>query len=448
MSDDLLALAATVADGAEPGEQIEAYVARSRDTSVRVYDGDVEHLTSAQSEGIGIRVVRDGRTGFAYAGALDADALRETLADARDNVAFGTADEWAAVTSPDGVPMPALDLWSPALSQSATDAKVELAKQLERATLAIDPRLRVESATYADQLSEVAVATSTGVRAHGRDAGCYVMVDTLADEDGETQTGFGWSVGRRLDELDVDRAAGEAARRALDLLGGTRPASRRVTVVFDTFVTAQLLSVLSSTLTGEAVLKGRSLFADRLGEDVAAGVFTLVDDATNPAAFSATPLDAEGLATRRNVLIQDGVLQRFVHSSYSGRRSGTASTGNATRAGFKGTPGCGCLALSLVPGTRQQDELISSVDDGIFVNHVSGLHSGVNPVSGDFSTGATGRVIRAGALAEPIREFTIASTIQRMLKDIAEVGADLDWLPMRSAGVSLVVHDVTMSGAG
>ncbi|HEX9258952.1 MAG TPA: TldD/PmbA family protein [Acidimicrobiales bacterium] len=448
MSDDLLALAVQVADQAQSGEHIEAYVARSRDTSVRVYEGELEHLTSAQSEGIGIRVVRDGRTGFAYAGALDSEALRDALADARDNVAFGTRDEWAGVTEPDGVALPDLDLWSDALADAATDDKVDAATRLERAALALDPRIRIEAATYADQLSEVAVATSTGIRTMGRDAGCYVTIDALADQDGETQSGYGWSVGRSPDELDVERAAADAVRRTLEQLGATKPASRRVTVVFDTFVTSQLLSVLSSTLTGDAVLKGRSLFAERLGEDVASPLLTLVDDATNPAAFTASPLDAEGLATRRNVLIEGGILKQFVHSSYSGRRSGAASTGNATRAGFKGTPGCGCLALSLVPGTRSQADLIAGVDDGVFVTMVSGLHSGVNPVSGDFSTGATGRVIRRGVLAEPIREFTIASTIQRMLKDIAEVGGDIDWLPMRAAGVTLVVDDVTMSGAG
>ena len=128
------------------------------------------------------------------------------------------------------------------------------------------------------------------------------------------------------------------------------------------------------------------------------------------------------------------------------RRSGTAPTGNATRGGFKSTPGCGCLALSLVPGTRSQAELIADVDEGVLIQMVQGLHSGVNPVSGDFSTGASGLMIRGGQLAEPVREFTIASTLQRMLKDVVEVGGDIDWLPMSAAGVSLVIRDVTMSG--
>ncbi|MFP5488371.1 MAG: metallopeptidase TldD-related protein, partial [Acidimicrobiia bacterium] len=190
-----------------------------------------------------------------------------------------------------------------------------------------------------------------------------------------------------------------------------------------------------------------SLFRDRLGDEVAPAFVHLIDDPTNPLAYTATDVDGEGLAARRNALIEDGVLRQFTHNSYSARRAGTVSTGNAVRGGFAGTPGVGALALSLVPGTRSQEELISGVDDGVLVQSVKGIHSGVNPISGDFSTGAAGLLIRDGRVAEPVREFTIASTLQRMLLDIAEIGGDVDWLPMRAAGVTLVIRDVTMSGA-
>jgi PmbA protein len=194
-------------------------------------------------------------------------------------------------------------------------------------------------------------------------------------------------------------------------------------------------------------VKGRSLFADRLGDQVAAAGVTFVDDPTNPKAYTSTDVDGEGLAARRNVLIADGVLQQFVHNSYSARRAETVSTGNATRGGFAGTPGVGCLALSLVPGTRTQDEIVAGIDDGLLVQQMQGLHSGVNPISGDFSTGAAGLLITNGEVGAPVREFTIASTLQRMLLDIAEIGGDIEWLPMRAAGMSLVISDITMSGS-
>ena len=444
--DHLQAIADRVVAMAQPGEHIEAYVSRDAETDIRVYEGQVEHFVAAQTEGVGIRVIRDGRTGFAYAGVLDESAVAEVLAEARDNVQFGTPDEWAGLAEPDGVEVIEQDLWSEALADYSTDGKIALAKELERLTLGVDSRIRVDDANYADVAAESAVATTTGIRRTGRENGCYVVVSTLADDGDETQTGFGFSVGRSPVEFDLAKAAKDASDRATRLLGATKPATRRTTVVLDPYVTASFLGIISSTLNGESVAKGRSLFKDRLGENVANPIVTLIDDPTNPKAYTATDLDGEGLAARRNVLIDAGVLKKFVHSSYSARRVGTKSTGNAVRGGFKGTPGVGCLALQLLPGTRDQDALITDIDDGVLIQSVSGLHSGVNAISGDFSAGASGLSISNGQVGGPIREFTIASTLQRMLHDVVEVGGDVDWLPMQAAGVTLVIRDVTMSG--
>ncbi|MGA9278149.1 TldD/PmbA family protein [Ilumatobacter sp.] len=447
---ELQAVADRVIEQASGGEQIEAFVSRGGETEVRVYQGDVEHFVSAQAEGIGIRVIRDGRTGFAYAGTLDEAAVAEVLAEARSNVEFGTVDEFAGLAEADGVEPTEQSLWSDALADYETDRKIDLAKTLEKLASGLDPRVRVDDSNYADAWGETAVASTAGIRQSGRENGCYVSVSTLADEgegdDAETQTGFGFSVGKSPEEFDLDRAAREASDRATCLLGATKPASKRVTVVLDPFVTAQFLGVISSTLNGEAVVKGRSLFADRIGDQVAASGVTFVDDPTNPKAYTSTDVDGEGLAARRNVLIEQGVLKQFVHNSYSARRAGASSTGNATRGGFAGTPGVGCLALSLEPGTRSQAEIVAGIDDGLLVQQMQGLHSGVNPISGDFSTGAAGLLITNGELGAPVREFTIASTLQKMLLDIVEVGGDIDWLPMRAAGMSLVISDITMSG--
>jgi len=446
-SGELLAIADRVVALAQAGEQVEAYVSRSLSTDVRVYEGEVEHFVSAQSEGIGIRVIRDGRTGTSYAGTLDPAVIADVLAEARDNLGYGEVDQWSGLAEPDGVAVTPQVLWSERLESVPTARKIELAKELERLARAADSRVRVDDSNYSDSFGEAAVATTTGIRVSGRENGCYLSVGTLADDGDETQTGFGFSVGRDVDELDIEKAAREAADRATRLLGATKPASRRVTVVLDPFVTAQFLGIIGGTLNGDSVVKGRSLFANRLGDQVASPLVTLVDDPTNPLAYTATDIDGEGLAARRNVLIDRGALGMFVQSSYSARRMGVATTGNGTRGGYAGSPGAGCLALQVVPGTRSQAEIVAGIDDGILIQQVQGLHSGVNPVSGDFSTGAAGITIANGTLGAPVREFTIASTLQKMLLDIAEVGGDLEWLPMRATGVSLVIHDVTMSGA-
>jgi PmbA protein len=329
-----------------------------------------------------------------------------------------------------------------------TEDKVALLLDLERAVRGADRRISgFESCDYEDSLDEVAVATTTGLRRATRSTGCEVVAYPLATEGDETQLGFGFSVARTFADLDPDAAARDAVDRAVRLLGAAQPPSGRLTVVLDPWVTAQLVGIVAGTLSGEEVVKGRSLFADRLGEQVANPAITLVEDPTDARAWGAAAVDDEGLATRRVPLVTDGVLQGYVHSTWTGRRAGAASTGSAVRSGFKAGPTSGCRAASLVPGTASAAELLAGVDDGVLVQEVSGLHSGVNAVSGDLSTGAEGLRIRRGELAEPLREFTVASTLQRLLQDVTAIGADVTWLPMRAAGVTLVVADVAVSGA-
>ena len=176
--------------------------------------------------------------------------------------------------------------------------------------------------------------------------------------------------------------------RATRMLGATKVASDRLTVVLDPRVVTTLLSIVSSALSGEAVVKGRSFFAGRAGEKVATASFTLVEDPTEPRAFSAAAFDAEGLACRRTTLIDGGVLQGFLYDTVSGRRAGTASTASAVRGGYAGTPGPGCRALLLQPGNHDQAAILAVVGEGLFVQSVTGVGSGVNPVSGDFSVGS------------------------------------------------------------
>jgi PmbA protein len=324
---------------------------------------------------------------------------------------------------------------------------VALALELEGATLAADSRVRgVEQAVYGDAMLESAVANSRGVTATNGRTMCSCATFALAGENSETQTGYGFSAGRAFADLDAGVAARDASARATRLLGAAQPRSQRLPVVLDPLVTRSVLAVLSSALGGEAVLKGRSVFVGREGETVAAPSITLTDDPTDVDAFGASTHDAEGVRSRANALIVDGVLRGFLHNAYTGRRSGKGTNGAAVR-GFMSTPAVGARALSLAPGPRSPEELMAAAGDALYVQSVSGLHSGTNPVSGDFSVGAEGLMLRGGAFAEPVREVTIASTLPRMLLDVVDIGADLTWLPGAAAGLTLLISEMTVSGA-
>jgi PmbA protein len=428
-------------------------VLRSRDVDVKVFGGEVESLAVAEVEGVGVRVIVDARQGYAWAGSLDDDVIADTLAEARDNAAFGAPDDSYVLASPSdvgGVVAPALDLWRDDVLSTPTADKVALALELEGAVRAADPLVRgVESASYGDGAVEAAVANSLGVEASTRRTTASCAAFAMAGEGTATQTGSGFSAGRSFAEVDPHEAACDAAERAVRLLGAKPIASARLPVVLDPLVTRSLLALLGGALSGEAIVKGRSLFVGREGEAVAGPGITLVDDPTLADAFGAATHDAEGVPTRRVELIADGRFDAVLHNVHSARRAGAGArtTGSAVRGGFKSPPGVGARALHLVPGAIGADEILASVDHGLYVQSVSGLHSGTNPVSGDFSVGAVGLVIRDGAFAEPVREVTIASTLQRILHDIGVVGADLTWLPGGAAGMTLLISDMSVSGA-
>lgn len=454
ISDDghgLATLVRRIAEQARPGEQVEAYAAHSIDTDIKVFERAVEEMTVAESGGVGVRVVVDGRLGYAWVGSLEPELVAGVLDEARDNARFAAPDEWNGLPTADdarAVPVADLDLWRDDLAAVPTGDKVALALALERAAADADPRVRgVESAHYGDAAMESAVASSSGVEASSRRTVSSCSVSALAGEGDGTRTGYGFSVGRTLADLDPEVAARDAVERATRLLGAAPVPSRRVPVVFDPLVTRSLLGILGAALNGEAMNKGRTMFLGRDGEQVAATHVSLVDDPTDPRAYGAAAHDAEGLPTRRNELITDGVLRRFLHNTSTGRRAGVGTTGSAVRGGYASPPGVGARALALAPGPRSPDEILRIAGDGFYVQSVSGLHSGTNPVSGDFSLGAEGLLVRGGELADPVREVTIASTVPRMLLDVVEVGSDLTWLPGAATGLTLLVGEMALSGA-
>lgn len=456
-AETLLALVRKIAGEAKPGEQVEAYAARSQGVEVKVFGGEVESLASENAEGVGVRVVVDGRQGFAWAGSLDPDVVTETLAEARDNAGFGSPDEFLGLPGPDEAVEPdadrafdrnaGLDLWREGLLSTPADDKVALALELERAVMAADVRIRgVRTVSYGDGAGQMALCNSLGVEATSRRTVCSLSALTLAGEGVGTRTGYGFSIGREPAELDVAEAAAMAAERAVRLLGATQPKSRRLPVVFDPLVASSILGVISGALNGESVLKGRSMFATRLGEAVAAPYLSIVDDPTDAAAFGAAGYDSEGVPTRPVRLIENGALSRFLHNVQTGRRSGSGTTGSAVRSGYRSTPGVGPRALHFEPGPAPPEELLRRAEGGLFVQSITGLNSGASPVTGDFSVGADGLIIRGGALGEPVREVTVASTFQRMLLDL-EVGNDLQWLTGGAAGITILVPEMTMSGS-
>jgi len=441
---DLEAIARRIVDGASGSEGIEVRVSRSRDTEVDILQGAVESLTVAGSEGISVRVVVDGRVGVASASSLAPDIVEAVVADARDNARFAEPDEFSGLATPaeiGDVRAVELDLWREDVITTPTDVKVAMALELERALASADPRIRgVESAGYGDGRVESYLLSTTGIEARTRRTSAAMSASALAGPEDATQTGYGYSRGRAVADLDPEAIVQDAVLRSTRLLGATQPSTQRLPVVLDPLVARSVLSLWVAAMNAESVQKGRSMFADRLGEPIAPEFVDLIEDPTNADAPGAAEYDSEGVPTRRVDLVRAGVLSAFLHDVTTARRGGTVTTGSSVGGGP------GARATSLRAGTRSQEEIVASLPLGLYVQSISGLHSGTSTASGDFSVGATGLMIRDGAFAEPIREATIASTLPRMLLDLVEVGADLDW--MRYGGAAtLLIGEMMLSGS-
>lgn len=449
MTDDLLLVAQQIVDRAAGTEDLEAFVMHEREFYVKSYMGEVESVSSSEPRGAGVRVVNDGRQGYAYTTDMSQAGFDALVESARSNAAHSTPDEAVALPdAPDGyetIPGLVDDLQASVLPED----KVAFAIELEKATRGYDPRIRtVEEAVYSDSDAGVAIASSKGVSGTYRRTDAWCFSEAIATEGDETEVGFEFSLARGLGFLDVEDVARRAAEKALGTLGATKIASARMPVVFDPYVAGQFLGVIGGVLTAEAVQKGRSLFAGRIGEAVAAGSLDLVDDGRIEGAPGSAPWDAEGVPTQRTDVISSGELRSYLYDTISARREGRSSTGNASRASFKSLPGPSPTNLAFSDTGQSRDEVMISAGRALLVQDFHGVHSGVNPVSGDFSVGATGHLLEDGVPGRAVKEVTIAAPMLDILRGITAVADDRRWLPFGGSfgGATTLVAEMTVAG--
>ena len=440
------AVEATTAAGASDAE---AYVSREAGREVRVHGGEVESLTAATQTGVGVRAWVGHRVGYAYGTDLSDAGVAAIAARAAEAAQVADEDEFAAPPTPAEIEaLPGLS--DPSIAEWDTGRVVELALSVERTALGSDPRLvGVETAVYADADERVAIASSAGVAGEYESSSCYAYLQALAEGEGARETGLGFGLARGPRELDPEAIGAEGAQRALAMIGAGKPASRSCPVVLDETVAASFAGLIGGGLSAKAVQRGRSPFAGRLDEEVASSAFVLHDDGRDPQGPASAPFDGEGVPRRRTALIEGGRLQSYLYDTYTANRESVSSTGSAARQGYRSLPSVSASNLMVAPGTHSLEQLLAQAGEGVYVTDVAGLHSGVNPVTGVFSVGASGRTIRDGHLSEPVREFTIAGELVAMLGAVSAAGAEPRWVPFGGSVSTppLLVAEMAISGS-
>ncbi len=430
-------------------EEIEVYVSQGSDVEVTVYSGEVENMTTADSTAVGIRVINDHREGSAWAESLDEDILQETLHFARENASIAEPDEFSALVKPsdiDDVTPVLRDGWDDSIFSLSLEEKIGLAIDLDKKASSFDSRIKdVPSADYEDGWGHSVIANSHGIMVTNSSTSASLSASVMLGED-ESLESSGFSFGRGTSTLDIDEVINMAFDRGVRLLGGTQPISEALPVILDPLVATQFFGIIAGMMSGGAVAKGRALLADRLGDTIGHSNLTLIDDPTHEKAFTSATYDAEGMPTRRNIFLENGVLQQFAHTMYSSRRLKMKPNACARRGGVASRPGAGMRALYAQTTGESVEEIFERVGEAIYVQHFLGVHSGVNALSGDFSVGAQGVWIRDGHMAEAFKEATIASDLLTMLSRTSAIADDTWWLPGSVVGNTVLIDEMVMTG--
>lgn len=431
---------------AQGAVEADAFMVEEEIQTVQVRLGETESLKHARENRCSLRIFTASGSASATSSDLSPAALarlvEETVALAR----VTQRDEHSGLPAPEALAreVPDLDLWDREGHALAVEEKVERARRAEGAAMAADPRVRnSEGAEFYDRQARVAYASTGGFAGRFRASSFALSVTPVAVENGRMERDYWYTSGRRLAGLDSPEAVGrEAARRACARLGARKQVTTEVPVVFDPETAASLVRGLAMAASGPGLYRGTSFLVGRLGERLAGPGVTVVDDAMIRGALGSRPFDGEGLPSRRTVLVDRGVLASYLLDTYSARKLGLAGTGHAAREAGGGVT-VGYTNLYLEPGPHAPEEIVASVDRGLYVTELIGF--GINFTTGDYSRGAVGFWIENGALAYPVEEITIAGNLLAMLRDIEMVGRDLVFRD-QTAAPTLKIARMTVAG--
>ena len=425
-------------------DHAEVFVVKNRSQEIEIKDDSLDQIKQSESQGVGLRVIKGNRQGFSFSSDFRSSAVDKMVTQAIANSTYN--DEEPALYFPEqGRYYPQPDLYDAATGAHTMEEKIELAKETVRQAKLYDSRVKsIERSGYEEGEIEMWLANSHGLSLYQKGSFCGLFALALSEQDGEQQSGYGMNSCISYRDLSPEEAGKMAGRRAVQLLGASQVKSGVMDLVLEPLIAMQMMGIISSCFSGEAVLKNKSFLAGKLGEVVASRELTLIDDGTMPGRLGSASFDGEGTAAQRTVLLENGVLKNYLYDCLSAKKAGAVSTGNGMRGSYKGVPHIGASNYYLEAGSLSPEQLIGSVEKGIYVTEILGAHT-ANPVSGDFSFGASGILIEHGKLSHPVRGITIAGNFQQLLQKISGIGSDLTFYGSQGAP-TIRISDISVSG--
>ena len=452
---DIILLAeSAVKDAISKGcDEAEVFIKTAKRLSVEVKNNGVEALNSAKDFGISLRVIKKHRLGFSF--TTNPAELEDMVKEAVEGAEWTAEDEYIDIPNPLLPPSDVL-VFDEKIKNIKEDDIINNALFLEKAALDFDSRIKkVRKAEVSIAEGSTTIFSSKGIKVSYDSSSITASVTTLADDGHDMQTGWDFAVSRRLSDINFSSIAAAASKKAIDLLGSRKITSVKVPVILDSSVASDFLGIFSSSLSAEAVQKKRSFLANKIGKNIISPIVNIFDDGLMPWRIGTKPVDDEGVPTSKKMIVSKGTLTGFIHNTYTAKKEGTVSTGNAVRGDFKSLPGVGVTNLYIEPKIRHQtsdfrqqteiqnDNLVKSLSKGILVLEAMGVHT-ANPISGDFSVGISGLWIENGEIKYPVKEAVISGNVLELFKRIERVGSDLKFYG-KIGSPSLLIGEMDIS---
>ena len=427
------------------GMEFEFFFSKKKILSFEIKEGQVDHFRTSRELGLALRILNKGRMGFSYLFGPTPDSVVQLTDRAVELADQADVDPIHGFSSAERIDIPHLDLFDRNLSKISEKEKIEHIKKMEHATLSADTRIKkIQKAEYEEVTNYVTLINSKGLDLEREGTHCIMSMMALAEDNNSSELGFEFNSARIYTDLDPIKIGMNAAKRATDMLGSRQISTRTCPAVLENRVVGDLLSVWSSSFFGENVNKGKSYLKNKINHTIASPRIQLIDDGLYPRGLGSAPFDDEGIPQKTTLLVKEGKLLSYLFDRYWSQKTGSQLTGNSVRVQISSPPTTSVSNLFIHAGPVSFEQLLLIMDNGFFINELMGVHM-VDPVSGDFSLGASGMWIEKGKAVFPVKGVTISGSIHTLFSAVEELGDDLRFLG-RIGAPSLLIKEIIISG--
>ncbi|MCM3757317.1 TldD/PmbA family protein [Sporosarcina aquimarina] len=425
--------------------EAEVYYEKSNSFQVKIFEGEIDSYETSEEGGVGFRGLYKGKMGYAYTEKIDDDSVSFLIDGAKANAEVLDEDDGSDIFG-GSEHYSEHSRYSEELANVSISEKIAFIKEVEKKTLAYDPRIVSVNYCVLQDFSQDRVLTNNkGLSLQDKTNGLIVFIYAVAKDGEEMKTGGAVRLTRDFKELDANEIANEAGKEAISSLGEHSIPSRKYPIIMRHDASASLLAAFTPVFSAEEAQKDQSLLKGKIGEEIGTKNFSLVDDPFHPEALLGRNFDGEGVATKKTIIISDGTLKTLLHNRKTAKKEGVDSTGHASKASYKSTLSIAPGNLYIAPGEKSNEELMATIEEGVLITDLSGLHSGTSTISGDFSVAASGFYIKDGKIAFPVKQMTIAGNFYDYMNGIVSVGSDLKFVPGGYGSPSVKVKELSVT---